>query len=278
MITIENIAELRVALADAKGQGAKIALVPTMGALHAGHMALVDYARTQAEFIIGTIFVNPRQFGPKEDFTSYPRALAADKAKLEVAGVDILWAPTPLTMYPQGYVTNVRVPGLSETLCGAARPGHFDGVATVVTKLFTIMRPDVAVFGEKDWQQLAIIRRLNEDLNLNVEIHGLPIVREADGLAMSSRNLYLNAQERAQAVALPQALARAQAQLRAGGDVADIRAQAMREIVQGGFAAVDYVELVDAATLAPLATITAPARLLAAAHMGSTRLIDNVAV
>jgi pantoate--beta-alanine ligase len=278
VITIENIAELRVALADAKGQGAKIALVPTMGALHAGHMALVDYARTQAEFIIGTIFVNPRQFGPKEDFTSYPRALAADKAKLEVAGVDILWAPTPLTMYPQGYVTNVRVPGLSETLCGAARPGHFDGVATVVTKLFTIMRPDVAVFGEKDWQQLAIIRRLNEDLNLNVEIHGLPIVREADGLAMSSRNLYLNAQERAQAVALPQALARAQAQLRAGGDVADIRAQAMREIVQGGFAAVDYVELVDAATLAPLATITAPARLLAAAHMGSTRLIDNVAV
>jgi pantoate--beta-alanine ligase len=254
-----------------------------MGALHEGHLALVREARAKAASVVVSIFVNPAQFGPSEDLDAYPRQLAEDSAMLEAEAVDLLWAPPVSEVYPDGFATTVSVDGVSEGLCGASRPGHFDGVATVVCKLFNQVRPDVAVFGEKDWQQLAVIRRMARDLDLvqprAEAILGLATVREADGLALSSRNRYLSPGDRARAAALPQAMREAVEAIEAGGAIAPTLAALEAHLLQAGFASVDYAELADAGSLRPLATLDQrPARLLVAARIGGTRLIDNMAV
>lgn len=282
MQTINHLNLLRKAVADLRQTG-RVALVPTMGALHFGHLTLMREARRHAEHVVASIFVNPRQFAPGEDLDAYPRQLAADKAALESEGVAVLWAPTVDEMYPSGFSTNVGVSGVSEGLCGAARPGHFDGVATVVLKLFNQVRPDVALFGEKDWQQLAVIRRMARDLDLvapHVDaIIGVPTVREEDGLARSSRNAYLSAQERDDAVALPRAMRAAAADIAGGMAIDAALARMEQAVLAGGFASVDYAQVCDADTLAPLAQRgTGPARLLAAARIGKARLIDNIDV
>lgn len=256
--------------------GERIALVPTMGALHDGHMALIEAARRQAARVVASIFVNPMQFAAGEDLARYPRREAADTRMLTAAGVDALWLPDVETMYPAGFATTISVSGVSEGLDGAARPGHFDGVATVVAKLFQQVAPDVALFGEKDYQQLAVIRRMTTDLNLPIEIVGIGTQRDDDGLALSSRNIYLAPEERQAAVALPRALGVAAAAIARGDVPATVLAQARTTLTNAGFV-VDYVELVDAETLAAPAA-PRPMRLLAAARLGTTRLIDNIAV
>lgn len=278
MQTIRQLKPLRKAIAALRAQGGKVALVPTMGALHAGHMALVAEAKRRAEHVVASIFVNPRQFAPSEDLAAYPRRAAKDSAMLSEAGVSVLWMPDVDVMYPAGYATNVSVSGVSEGLDGAARPGHFDGVATVVAKLFNQVRPDVALFGEKDFQQLAVIRRMVADLDFGIEIVGVPTEREEDGLALSSRNVYLTQEERQQARALPRALGAAASAIESGGDVAEALARAEAALIEGGFQSVDYVAFCDAETLRPAASLERPARLLAAARIGKARLIDNVPV
>ena len=282
MQTITRLDPLRDAIATLRADG-PIALVPTMGALHEGHLTLVRAAQREAAHVVASIFVNPRQFGANEDLDAYPRQLARDQALLEGEGVRLLWAPDAEAMYPAGYATNVSVSGVSDGLCGAARPGHFDGVATVVCKLFNQVQPDLAFFGEKDWQQLAVIRRMARDLDLNRPhvdaIHGVPTVREADGLAMSSRNAYLSDQQRKQAAALPRAMASACEAVRAGTTPAAALAQLVDELLAAGFSAVDYAELRDPDSLAVVADPAShPARLFVAARIGGTRLIDNRAV
>jgi len=273
---------LRRAVDGLKADG-PVALVPTMGALHEGHLTLVRAAKARAAHVAVSIFVNPRQFGAHEDLDKYPRQLAADSALLEAEGVSLLWAPEPTTMYPEGFATNVSVSGVSDGLCGAARPGHFDGVATVVCKLFNQIRPDLALFGEKDWQQLVVIRRMGRDLDLTLPhvdaIIGVPTVREADGLALSSRNAYLSTEQRDQAVALPRGMRASIEAIRNGSDVVETLNWLKATLLGQGFASVDYVELCDAASLVPLAALgDAEARLLVAARIGTTRLIDNMAV
>lgn len=275
MQTVRNLDALQTALTALRRDGHSLALVPTMGALHAGHLSLVEIARDRADRVAVSIFVNPAQFGPNEDLARYPRQEAQDGALLEEAGAHLLWLPDVETMYPQGFATSVHVARLGDRLCGAARPGHFDGVATVVAKLFAQLRPDIAVFGEKDWQQLAIVRRMNADLNLGVDVVGAPIVRDADGLALSSRNAYLSASERQAALALPNALEQAAHDIAEGGGVAAALAAAIASLEAAGFDPVDYVELVDAATLEPMDRLDRAARILAAARIGTTRLIDN---
>jgi pantoate--beta-alanine ligase len=263
-------------------RGGSLALVPTMGALHAGHMALLDEAKRRADTVAATIFVNPAQFAPGEDFARYPRREEEDSRLLAGHGCDLLWTPLVDDIYPAGFATTVRVSGVTERWEGEARPGHFDGVATVVAKLLLAVRPNVAVFGEKDFQQLAVIRRLVADLDLGVEIVAVPTVREADGLARSSRNAYLSADERRRAAALPASLNAARDAIRNGTPVADALRQAKQSLVDAGFLRIDYFALVDAATLEPLPELLnqplGAARLIAAAVIGTTRLIDNVAV
>jgi pantoate--beta-alanine ligase len=259
--------------------GERVALVPTMGALHAGHMALVDAARRRADRTVVSIFVNPTQFGPNEDLAAYPRREASDVALLEEGKADLLWAPDVAEMYPDGFASRVTVAGVSEGLCGAARPGHFDGVATVVAKLLNQVTPDIALFGEKDWQQLAVVRRMVADLDIDVAIVGVPTEREDDGLARSSRNAYLDPERRLAARAMPRALGEAAAAIGRGEAVADVLAMAGRRLIEAGFDSVDYVALCDAETLVPIARMdTRAARLLAAARLGGTRLIDNLAI
>ncbi len=276
MQIIRRLEALRIALAGFVQAGDSVALVPTMGALHDGHMALVDAARRRATRVVASIFVNPIQFGPNEDLARYPRREAADAQMLSDAGVDILWAPTVEEMYPAGFATSVSVGGVSAVLDGAARPGHFDGVATVVAKLFAQVRPSVAMFGEKDFQQLAVVRRMAADLDLGVEVVGVPTQRDDDGLALSSRNLYLDPDERARAVALPRALGEAERGIVRGDAPADAIANALALLTRAGFEP-DYMALVDAETLGDPVR-GRPARLLAAARIGTTRLIDNIPV
>jgi pantoate--beta-alanine ligase len=276
--TVHDLNSLQSAIAAFRAAGDTVALVPTMGALHAGHIALVKLAQAHARRVIVSIFVNPKQFGAHEDLASYPRTLATDRAQLIAAGADLLWAPSASEMYPAGYATTVSVAGLGDHLCGAARPGHFDGVATVVTKLFTQIKPDSAVFGEKDWQQLAIIRRLEADLNLGVTLIGAPIVREADGLAMSSRNAYLTPRERAIAAAFPKALLRAADQILTGVDLVTALNAAKASILAAGFASIDYIALCDPDTLEILSAFNGHGRIIAAARLGKTRLIDNMPI
>jgi pantoate--beta-alanine ligase len=275
---VRDVESLRSAVADLRAGGATVALVPTMGALHAGHIALIEEARRRAAHVVASIFVNPKQFAPSEDLSTYPRREASDARMLDEAGCALLWAPGLEAMYPEGFATNIGVAGVSEPLDGAARPGHFDGVATVVLKLFNQVQPDVALFGEKDYQQLAVIRRMVRDLDLPLEIVGVPTQRDADGLALSSRNAYLTEEERRAARALPRALGEAAAAIQGGGDVADALASACEKLAKAGFEAIDYVELRDAETLAEMRELDAPARLLAAAKIGRTRLIDNLPV
>lgn len=281
MQTINRLEDLRKAVDALKIGGKTVAFVPTMGALHEGHLTLVREGRTRADQVVASIFVNPRQFGPNEDLDAYPRRLAADAALLEAEGVAILWAPTVDQMYPDGYATNISVSGVSEVACGAARPGHFDGVATVVCKLFNQVRPDVALFGEKDWQQLAVIRRMARDLDLTLPhvdaIIGVPTVREASGLALSSRNQYLTVQERENAAGLSAAMRRAICAIEGGASVPASLATLRADILAAGFSTVDYADLRDAATLEELSTLDGrKGRLLVAARIGAARLIDNM--
>ena len=270
--------ELRRALAGLRAEGGAVALVPTMGALHAGHIALVEEAKKLARHVVASIFVNPTQFGPDEDLAQYPRREAEDALMLEDAGCALLWAPDARTMYPGGFATTIHVAGVSEGLCGAARPGHFDGVATVVAKLLGQVTPDVAVFGEKDYQQLAVIRRMVTDLDLPVRIAGVATKRDPDGLALSSRNAYLSMEERAAAAVLPRALKEVARAVAGGAPVEETLAKARETLAAAGFRPIDYVELRDAETLGPAAFPARPARILAAAWIGKTRLIDNLPV
>ncbi|MFN9003332.1 MAG: pantoate--beta-alanine ligase [Alphaproteobacteria bacterium] len=256
-----------------------VALVPTMGAIHAGHLQLVAEAKKNASKIVVSIFVNPAQFGPNEDFANYPRTLERDIQLLAQAGVDLVWSPSVGEMYPEGFATSIHVAGLREALCGAFRPGHFDGVATVVAKLFMQIRPDIALFGEKDYQQLMLIKRLVKDLNMNIEVLGVPTLRERDGLALSSRNQYLDADERKIAPKLYAILQQTSNHIRSGADVKDMLGLAEKEIIAAGFTKIDYIELREEESLMPVVNFSEEtARLLSAVWLGKTRLIDNVRV
>jgi pantoate--beta-alanine ligase len=274
---VRNSEELTRAAAQMR-RGGRLALVPTMGALHAGHMALVEEAQRRADRIAASIFVNPMQFAAGEDLDRYPRREAEDAEMLEKAGCDLLWLPSVSDIYPHDFSTRVSVNGVSDRWEGEVRPGHFDGVATIVAKLLLSVGPHVALFGEKDFQQLAVIRRMVADLAIPVEIVAVPTVREADGLAMSSRNAYLSEEERREALALPRALEAARAAILSGAGVAEVLEEARNSLRDGGFSRVDYFALVDARTLEPLEAAQGEMRLIAAAVMGSTRLIDNLTV
>jgi pantoate--beta-alanine ligase len=275
--TIREARQLPAALIALRAGGKSLALVPTMGALHAGHLALVEEAKRRADRVAATIFVNPLQFGANEDFGRYPRQEEKDAEALAEAGCDLLWLPQPEEMYPAGFATNVGVKGLGDRWEGEARPGHFDGVATVVAKLLCAVRPEIAVFGEKVFQQLAVIRRMTQDLQLGVEILGVPTVRDADGLALSSRNSYLSADERRRAGELPTALKDAATDIRSGTPVSEALARAVERLKSAGFK-IDYVALVNSLTLEPLERPEGSMRLIAAATIGTTRLIDNIPV
>jgi pantoate--beta-alanine ligase len=277
-VTLRDVNALRGRVRAWRTSGLSVALVPTMGALHRGHVTLMERAHAIADRVVATIFVNPTQFAPGEDFAAYPRAEARDVAMLKAAGVHVLFAPDAAVMYPPGFATSVRVRELTEVLCGPLRPGHFDGVATVVTKLLNQATPDLALFGEKDYQQLAVIKRAVADLDLAVEIIGVPTVRDVDGLALSSRNAYLSAEERAQAPAMFRAIATAARSIAQGDDPRRAEALARAAILAAGFRAVDYVEARHGETLARLSSRGEPGRVFAAAHLGRARLIDNVAI
>lgn len=275
---IRGAEALREKVGGWKRAGALVGVVPTMGALHDGHLSLARAARTQSDRVIVTIFVNPLQFNNPEDLKKYPRDEAHDLALLEAEGVDVLFAPGPEEVYPDGFASKVSVAGVSAPMEGVFRPGHFDGVATVVTKLFGMTQAGRAFFGEKDWQQLQVVRRLVRDLNIPIRIIGCPTIREADGLAMSSRNVRLSAAERAIAPALYRAMVAAAEAIRAGTGVATALDQARAAVLAAGFASVEYLDLRDAETLESVTSLNRPARLLAAAMLGEVRLIDNIAV
>ncbi|ALM54168.1 pantoate--beta-alanine ligase [Halomonas huangheensis] len=273
-----SIQDLREALLPHRRAGRRIGLVPTMGNLHRGHLALVEAARAQCDVVVTSIFVNPLQFGPNEDLDNYPRTLDDDLTKLREGGCDLVFTPTPALMYPRGMAnqTLVQVPEVSEGLCGGSRPGHFDGVSTVVNMLFNIVQPDVACFGEKDYQQLAVIRRMVQDLHLPIDILGVPTVREASGLALSSRNGYLSDEQRATAARLQGTLAELRTALEAGADIDTQLHQGLESLRRAGFEP-DYLEL-RALDLSNVTATTHDAILLAAARLGTTRLIDNLAL
>ncbi|MBW6393153.1 pantoate--beta-alanine ligase [Billgrantia antri] len=276
MRTLRDISALRETLGEHRRRGQRIGLVPTMGNLHAGHLALVETARRHADVVVATVFVNPLQFGPNEDLDAYPRTLAEDQEQLEAAGCDLLFTPSVATLYPRGVneQTRVCVPAVSEGLCGGSRPGHFDGVSTVVSILFNLVQPDVACFGEKDYQQLAVIRKLVDDLHFPIEIVGVPIVRAEDGLALSSRNGYLDEAERATAPELQRTLAALRTSLEAGEPIETTLEAGLARLRASGFVP-DYLEL-RATDLGPVSAATRDAVLLAAARLGKTRLIDNL--
>jgi len=278
MDTLHTIAQLRAHIGGWRREGLCIALVPTMGALHLGHRRLVEEARARADRVVATIFVNPLQFGPREDFEAYPRDLSADTRMLADQGVDLLFAPQVSEVYPAGpgAATRVEVPGISDILCGASRPGHFAGVATVVLKLFNMVQPDVALFGEKDYQQLAVIRRMVRDLDVSVEVVGVATVREPDGLALSSRNRYLDARERAAAPALYRALRQVAEAVTAGTDPHVEESRAVASLAQAGFEP-EYVRVLRAGDLAQPQAADRDLVVLGAARLGRARLIDNLA-
>ncbi len=278
MRVARDIASLEAALAPWRAAGDTLVLVPTMGNLHEGHLSLVDRARGLGDRVVVTLFVNPMQFGPGEDFERYPRTFEEDRRLLASRGVDLLFAPEAAELYPRGHgdTTAVEVPGLSGILCGAFRPGHFRGVATVVAKLYNLVRPQVAVFGEKDYQQLVVLRRMTEDLNFPIRVVGAPTVREPDGLAMSSRNRYLTPAERARAPMLYRTLQNVVERVRAGaGDLAVVEAEAMAALEAAGFRP-EYVSVRRTGDLAPPGPGDRALVVLAAAHLGSARLIDNI--
>lgn len=280
MNTVKTVRELRAAVARARAEGKRIGFVPTMGNLHEGHIALVEKAGQRADFVVASIFVNPLQFGPKEDLASYPRTLAADQEKLVAAGCQLLFAPDVEEMYPNGMAgqTLVSVPGVSEGLCGGSRPGHFDGVSTVVTKLFNMVQPDLAVFGEKDFQQLAVIRTLVRDLDLPVQIIGEPTARAEDGLALSSRNGYLDTEQRAIAPVLYRTLSQLATAIRAGErDYVHLAENGKASLEAAGLRP-DYLEVRNSQNLCPADADTRQLVILAAAFLGKTRLIDNLAL
>ena len=281
MQTVSRLDMLRTAVADLRRGGARLALVPTMGALHEGHLTLVREAKKRAERVVVSIFVNPTQFGPNEDLDAYPRVLAEDQRLLTAEGVDLLWAPTVGEMYPEGFASSISVRAVAMHFCGEARPGHFDGVATVVCKLFNQVLPDFAFFGEKDWQQLAVIRQMARDLNLGAPqpdaIFGVGIVREPDGLAMSSRNRYLSTSDRAAAATLPRAMRQAIARIEQGDPAGPALDELKAALTGAGFHQIDYTGLADAISLKPVDSLgERPVRLLVAARIGQTRLIDNM--
>lgn len=275
---LRTLGELRATVAGWKAAGDSVGVVPTMGALHEGHLSLVKAAKEQCDRVIVTIFINPRQFDKSEDFETYPRTEQEDARKLEPVHADVVYVPDAAQMYPAGFATTVLVDGITKGLCGAQRSGHFDGVATIVTKLFTQTQADKAFFGEKDYQQLLVVTRLARDLDLPIEVIGCATVREADGLAMSSRNVRLPVRARGAAPELNRAMQQMAEGLRAGGDLEGVRRQATARILQAGFSQVEYLELRDAETLEPLARLARPARILAAAWLEGVRLIDNIAV
>lgn len=275
---VRQVAELRARVKYWRDQGLSVAMVPTMGALHDGHLTLVRTALEQADRVVVSVFVNPTQFGPTEDLSRYPRQEAKDAEALDGVGCHLLFAPKVEEMYPEGFATTINVKGVSAPLEGVCRPGHFDGVATVVSKLLLQCLPDIALFGEKDWQQLAVIRRMARDLDLPVQIQGVPTVREADGLALSSRNAYLTPQDRDIAPALHRALQAVVDGVKAGKSPAELCHRAAADVIAAGFASVDYIEVRDADDMSPVETLTRPARVLAAARLGTTRLIDNIGI
>ena len=277
MKIIRLIKEMQAFSEEARMQGKKIAFVPTMGFLHEGHLHLIRQARTKGDVLIVSIFVNPIQFGPSEDFKQYPRDWDRDAHLCESGGADVIFAPIVEEMYPEGFQTMVSVPHLSQNLCGISRPTHFQGVATVVAKLFNCTKPHVALFGEKDFQQLAVIKRMVEDLNFEINVIGVPTVREAEGLAMSSRNTYLNTQERRSALSLSKALLKAQELFQSGERNARVLIDTAREIItREEGAAIDYIKICDTATLQDVDAITRPAVMALAVKIGKARLIDNV--
>jgi pantoate--beta-alanine ligase len=275
---IRTLAELRSIAAGWREEKASIAVVPTMGALHEGHLSLVRAALAKADRVIVTLFVNPKQFNSAADLAAYPRTEHDDAAKLGPLGAHLLYAPHAEEIYPAGFATTVSVSGVSDGLCGAGRAGHFNGVATVVAKLFLQTSADIALFGEKDFQQIHVVRRMASDLDIPIEIIGCPTVRETDGLALSSRNVRLSAEERTIAPELATILSAAAKQLSSGAEAARVMGAAKKSIIAAGFRELEYLELRSEADLAPLERADRPARLLAAAWLGETRLIDNVVV
>ena len=275
MDTVQNLDELRQRIRNWRSAGEKIALVPTMGALHEGHLSLVRLAREKAARTVVSIFVNPKQFAPNEDFATYPRDEEGDLEKLRGLGTDLVYIPEPGSVYADGFSTTVHVDSVSEGLCAVSRPHFFDGVATVVAKLFTRVQPDIAIFGEKDYQQLLVIRRMADDLDLNVEVLGGRIIREPDGLAMSSRNLYLSEEARKKAAIFPQTLSAIAGDAASGEPLGPLIDRALKTLENAGFG-LDYIEVRDGETLRPLETVgDRPARVFGAVVLDGTRLIDN---
>jgi pantoate--beta-alanine ligase len=274
--TVDTIAALRKAVNGWRREGQTVALVPTMGALHEAHFSLVKRAQKLADRVVVSIFVNPTQFGPNEDYDQYPRLVDADVARLDAVGADLAFTPTSGEMYPENFRTIIEVTGLNEGLCADYRPGHFDAVAVVVMKLFMQCLPDIAVFGEKDYQQLQVIRKMVQDLDVPVRIESAPTLREKDGLALSSRNRYLNEKERAIAPALYKTLEQAAKELPTARNIRTVLDQARQTVLDAGFRNVEYLSLCDADDLTVLKAYQKPARLIVAAYLGKTRLIDNI--